>query len=886
MRRMIQRVLWFCFRIVFRLRYKVRVIGEEKLENLEGGTLVLPNHSALVDPPLVLAYLHRRYRGSIRPVAFTGSYRNPVFFPFMLLINAKEVPDLSKQSQKAQDDAKLMIDEMTDDLEQGETFLLYPSGRLQRWGEERVGAARSTSDLLQRCDDVNIVLVRTHGLWGSRFGRSQTGDTPNMTTAVIRAIWTGLTNLVFFMPRREVTIKVDVLKREDLPDDLSRESLNPWLDKWYNQDLDGIEEPIFVPYHFLFRNQSFEFHHEQEAAKVDASQIPIAVQQDVNSIIEDHLGRPLTEEENDSDTPLDRIGLDSLDRMAVALEIERRTTFRSDQVAETLGQLWALAAGLISASDSQGNGQSAEKAPDEWLRKPPAGNVVELLGETIPEAFVRRALKSPKRVAAADELSGVLTYRRLLTAALLFSKRLDAIDGKRIGVMLPASIASDIVFLGLHLSGKLPVMINFTTGPANMNHAVKSLGVTHVLTSRKFVDRLQIEIEGAEYVFIEDIRAQIGKAEAIRTLLSTILCKGRIIKRLPKIDPSDPAVVLFTSGSDAAPKAVPLSHRNMIQNIGATYGPVNLASDDILLSFLPPFHSFGLTIATVLPLLLGVRIVHHANPTDARTLARLSRMYRPTIVAGTPTLLSYMLEAGSTDDFTSYRMMVAGGEKIPDAMFELAQRMAPDATVVEGYGITECSPLISGNFPGVAKKGSCGHALENLELRVINPDTMETVPTGETGMLLVHGPSVFSGYIDYDGPSPLVELDGKTFYKTGDLVALDDDGFIFFRGRLKRFLKIGGEMVSLPALEEPFGRIYPPSEDGPRIAVEGTDKDGGRQIVLFTTFEISLKEANTILTDAGFHGIMRLDAVRQIEEIPVLGTGKTDYKVLRKEIES
>jgi long-chain-fatty-acid--[acyl-carrier-protein] ligase len=165
---------------------------------------------------------------------------------------------------------------------------------------------------------------------------------------------------------------------------------------------------------------------------------------------------------------------------------------------------------------------------------------------------------------------------------------------------------------------------------------------------------------------------------------------------------------------------------------------------------------------------------------------------------------------------------------------------------------------------------------------VVDPETNRPLETGQTGMLLVRGPTIFDGYLHYDGPDPFIELDGRRWYRTGDLVRLDEEGFIHFQGRLKRFLKAAGEMISLPALEEPLARRYPPTEDGPQVAVEGVETPEGRHIVLFTTAEISLREANAALAEAGFRGVMRLDEVRRLDAIPVLGTGKTDYKVLRR----
>jgi long-chain-fatty-acid--[acyl-carrier-protein] ligase len=229
-------------------------------------------------------------------------------------------------------------------------------------------------------------------------------------------------------------------------------------------------------------------------------------------------------------------------------------------------------------------------------------------------------------------------------------------------------------------------------------------------------------------------------------------------------------------------------------------------------------------------------------------------------------------------------MVVTGAENCPESLFAKAGEMVPKAILSEGYGITECSPVVSVNRPGKLRPGTIGQPLDGVEVFVVDPESMAPLPVGERGLLLVHGPTVFPGYLDYDGPSPFHEHDGKRWYITGDLARVDAEGFIHFAGRLKRFLKAGGEMISLPALEEPFTAAWPPGEKGPQVAVEGIETPEGRRIVLFTTAEIALPAANALLTKAGFRGIMRLDEVRRIETLPLLGTGKIDYKVLRAQI--
>ena len=284
----------------------------------------------------------------------------------------------------------------------------------------------------------------------------------------------------------------------------------------------------------------------------------------------------------------------------------------------------------------------------------------------------------------------------------------------------------------------------------------------------------------------------------------------------------------------------------------------------------------------LLPHLTGIRSVRHADPTDARGLVETIRAFHPTMLFTTPTFLSYILSVSKAGDLKSLRRIIAGAERCPDAVFERTAALAPEAVILEGYGITECSPVLAANRVADRRRGFIGRPVRHVDIRVVDVDSGEPVATGETGMLLASGPSIFSGYLNHDGPSPFVELEGKQWYRTGDLVVADADNWLAFKGRLKRFLKAGGEMISLPALEEPFSKRYPADENGPKVAVEGIETPGGRQIALFTTFPLTLREASQILVEDGLRGVMRLDEVRQIETIPVLGTGKTDYKELRR----
>lgn len=886
--RLMRYLLWLVVKAGLSLRYRIRIHGAEQLRELNGPALVLPNHPSYTDPAIVITALWPCLRP--RPVLYDDYFKNPLLKPFASLLRGVRVPNLQRASLQARQRAEEAIAELIAALRQGDSVIIWPAGHVTHDGVERLGGARTTADILRAVPEVQVVLIRTRGLLGSMFSYAPTGARPRLIQRVWQAIGIALANLVFFMPRRQVDIHVERIPRESVPEP-RRETVNPWLEAWFNAG--GPDAPTFVPYHFWFGPRTHQFPALSRLAAADFSTIKPETKAAIAHILADRLKRPLTAEEEQPTTTFDQLGLDSLDRMEVTLAVEQRFGFHGDQVPVTIGQLWMLAEGLVERAPPK-------PPPALWFRPPSEEGLCTVMGETIAEAFVARALAHRKDVAAADDLSGVLTYERLLVGALVMARRFAALPantpspptptlpreggGGNVGLLLPASVACDVAFLGLHLAGKLPVLLNWTTGPANLAHAARLMGLTHAVTSRAFIDRTGVMVEGVEYLYLEDVRKQTSRLELLRTLLTVRLFSQRIRSAVPSIDPARHAVVLFTSGSERAPKAVPLTHGNIIAELRSGIPFLDYTHRESFLGFLPAFHSFGLVVTSLLPLLGGMRVVHHPDPTDAAGLARKLAAYRPTLLIGTPTFVNHIAERAEPGGLSSLTRIIVGAEKCPAALIGTCARVAPQAAVLEGYGITECSPVVSCNRVGANRPGTVGHPMTGINVCVVDLETEEELPRGGLGMLWVNGPTVFPGYIG-DAPSPFRERDGKRWYVTGDLAEIDADGYIRLAGRLKRFLKAGGEMISLPALEEPFARRYPPTDDGPRVAVEGIETEHGRRIVLFTKEPITLVDANALLLQEGFRGVLRFDEVRRVDTIPVLGTGKVDYKVLRAQIE-
>ncbi len=490
----------------------------------------------------------------------------------------------------------------------------------------------------------------------------------------------------------------------------------------------------------------------------------------------------------------------------------------------------------------------------------------QTLFEGLASAYRNRDAGRP---AVTDPMAGGLSYRKLILGAQVLSRKLKEMTtvGENVGVLLPNSNGVAVTFFALQTIGRVPAMLNFSAGAVNVRSACATAKVKIVLTSRAFIEkgRLTPLIEALQadvrVVYLEELRETVGLLDKLAGFLSG--ARQRVAR-----DSNDPAVVLFTSGSEGAPKGVVLSHRNILANAAQALARVDANGEDKVFNALPVFHSFGLTGGLMMPLLAGIPVYLYPSPLHYRIVPELIYQTNSTILFGTDTFLAGYARSAHAYDFRALRLVLAGAEAVKERTRNLYLTRF-GVRILEGYGVTETAPVLAMNTPMANKPGTVGRLSPLMEARL---DPVPGIEDG--GRLFVRGPNVMLGYLRYDNPG-VVEPPENGWHDTGDIVSIDAEGFISIKGRAKRFAKIAGEMISLSTVEAMATAVWPHAQS---IVVTVPDARKGERLVLITTERDATRDA--MLKQAKVAGATELSApthVIVVDKLPLLGTGKVDY---------
>ena len=481
-----------------------------------------------------------------------------------------------------------------------------------------------------------------------------------------------------------------------------------------------------------------------------------------------------------------------------------------------------------------------------------------------------------RRTAIVDSDGRALTYDDMVRAALALGHALKrgTARGECVGIMLPTSIASIVAFFAVSAFGRIPTMLNFTTGAAGMLSAVRTAVVKRIVTARKFIELAKLEAlaaeisKAAETVYLEDVRSKLSIFD------KAVAGIGQFMPRLvtSRAPHESPATILFTSGTEGEPKGVALSHANLLVNIRQVCKHVALYQNDTLFNPLPTFHCFGL-LGVLVPLFHGMRSALHPTPLRPHEIVKRVKETAATILISTDTFMSQYGRIADAGDLKTVRMAVCGAERVRDETRRLL-RKKHGLEVIEGYGLTEASPIAAANRPGDNRPGTVGHLMAGMQARL---EPVDGIP--DAGRLFLKGPNIMLGYIKSGRPG-VIEPVEDGWHDTGDVVSIDGEGIISVKGRLKRFANVGGETISLAMVENIAASLWP---DHGHAAVAVPFERKGEQIVLLST-NPEAKRAD-LLVWAKNHGVTEIAVPRRIlhaDAIPVLGTGKPDYGKVEK----
>jgi acyl-[acyl-carrier-protein]-phospholipid O-acyltransferase / long-chain-fatty-acid--[acyl-carrier-protein] ligase len=527
--------------------------------------------------------------------------------------------------------------------------------------------------------------------------------------------------------------------------------------------------------------------------------------------------------------------------------------------------------------------------------------------QPIGAAFIDTAKRNADELMVANSIAGSLNGNKFLTGVICFSRLIKKRSPEQnVGLLLPTSSAGCIANMAAVIRGKTIVNLNFTANREALQDSVSKAGIKTIYTSRKFMEKLAkkgIDLNDtfpeSKFIYMEELKSDISKATSLRTLITVMISPAWLLKLLycKRVDINSPATILFSSGSEGTPKGVVLSHRNIMANLKQISDLLNTQDTDVVMASLPLFHAFGLTVTTFMPLVEGIPMICHPDPTDAVNIAKAIAKYRATIFCGTSTFLRLYIKNRRIHPLMleSLRIVIAGAERLRPDIRE-AFKLKFNKDIYEGYGATETTPVASVNIPDALdvnywqvqqgnKLGTVGMPLPGSSFRIVDPESLEELATGEDGLILIGGSQVMLGYLDDEEKTNevITIIDDKRWYKTGDKGHLDEHGFLTIVDRYSRFAKLGGEMISLTAVEETV-RTALNQPELELVAINLPDEKKGEKVVLMIVEEIQLEDIKKAMLEAKANPLMIPSEVKVVDEIPKLGSGKTDFKLAKKQL--
>ncbi len=498
---------------------------------------------------------------------------------------------------------------------------------------------------------------------------------------------------------------------------------------------------------------------------------------------------------------------------------------------------------------------------------------------TLHQEFIKVVKKKGDKLAIIDRATNRrVTYARSLVASLILANKIKKYEDDFIGIMIPTSAGAMLSIFGVLMAGKTPVMLNYSTGAAqNAKYAQNKCGFKTIITSKSFLDKIRCPYID-DMIFIEDVMKSITLFDKIKAVLKAKLPVSILQNLVHKGSNDDNVVIMFTSGSEKDPKVVQLTHRNIGSNVRDIQVVLEIRDEDVMLANLPLFHVFGHNTNFWLPLLSGLTVVTYANPLEYRTISNIVREEEVTLMVGTPSFFLGYLRQSEPGDYATIRIAVTGADKAPDSLRKSFMDKH-NVELYEGYGTTETSPVISTNTPSANKPGSVGKPLPSVQVKIVDVTTGNVLAQGQEGKILVKGDLVMKGYLDDLAETSLRIQDG--WYETGDMGVLDQDGYLWHRGRLKRFVKIGGEMVSLVKIESVLNELLP--SDIECCVVEIPDAVKGAKIVVAVCKEVDQNRLMKALSEK-LPPIALPKQFLVLGELPKMSSGKIDFRTITEKV--